>query len=232
MKRLRWLREPSELVVHTQVEDRATDPARVHLWIQDLDDGGLRAGADWLTSGDLERGARCGRLIDEKRYLSRCVALRKVLSGALGEAPDRISFEVGDCGKPFVGPPPPWAPSDQVRFSLSHSDNVLGLTLAFGRETGIDIEMVNGDIDPVALGPLLFKDRELRELQAAPDPARAFYEAWTRNEAVAKLNGHGIASDHMASGAGLLPCAVEMFELELDGKVLVGSVAVSTATLR
>jgi len=98
---------------------------------------------------------------------------------------DECQLEYSDYNKPF------FADLD-LKFNISHSKNIVACAIAESFEVGIDIEFINEDIDLEN-----FKDQmtdfEWEKIQNSTNSINAFYEYWTRKEAVVKADGKGLS---------------------------------------
>ncbi|HEX9966624.1 MAG TPA: hypothetical protein VGB06_01630 [Solirubrobacterales bacterium] len=153
----------------------------VHVWRVSLDAGGPgeagerrdanRASEHVMRNLPAVERARAARILPPPRRL-RWVAsrwsLRDVLAGYLGEEPAAVELVFGRHGKPRL------AGESPLRFSLSHSGGLALIAVATEREVGVDLERVG------------------RRPSARPRP-RAYYEEWTRREALGKCFGGGLA---------------------------------------
>jgi 4'-phosphopantetheinyl transferase len=84
----------------------------------------------------------------------------------------------------------PYLNGNQVKFSISHSHKVSICAFAKQGEIGIDIEYWN-EIH-VANFKNVLCNNEWNEIQAAPNKMEAFYNCWTKKEAVLKAHGVGL----------------------------------------
>jgi len=116
-----------------------------------------------LSADERARAARFLRDDPRRRWQAGRAALRTVLGGYLGIAPAAVELELGHRGKPALADP-----EASLRFNLSHSGELALIALARGREVGVDVERI-GERPP------------------------AFYEEWTRREALGKCFGGGLA---------------------------------------
>jgi 4'-phosphopantetheinyl transferase len=211
----------------------------VDLWWTRLDAAAAagRDRSDCLSADELARAARFVSAADGARFVAARAFLRHVLAGRTGTAPQAVRFRYGAHGKPALDETP-----RDVRFSLAHAGNVAACAVTAGPgEVGVDIEHVRPLRDLEGLARVALARGEMAHLTSLPAPARlaAFFEAWTRKEAVLKAVGCGLAWPldglEVAFGPGqparLLRCAPdpgapERFSLqafELDG--IVGAVA-------
>jgi 4'-phosphopantetheinyl transferase len=117
-------------------------------------------------------------------------ALREILAGYLGGAPETVALVLGERGKPrLAGPAPP------LSFNLSHSGRLaLVAVAAAGVEVGIDVERLRPRRDLTRLAARWLPPGDAEAVAAAPEGGReeVFYAAWTRHEARAKCTGAGL----------------------------------------
>lgn len=97
---------------------------------------------------------------------------------------DNLKIKYADYQKPYFENLP-------FQFNISHSGQVVVCAFSNKYELGIDIE----EIKEIELD--IFKDRmterEWREVMQAEDQKEAFYEYWTKKEAVIKAHGKGLS---------------------------------------
>ena len=81
-----------------------------------------------------------------------------------------------------------------LRFNLSHSGDLLLVAVARGRAVGVDLEPVRELSHREAVERRVFSADERRALSAVPPERRleAFFNGWTRKEALAKAMGDGM----------------------------------------
>jgi 4'-phosphopantetheinyl transferase len=121
---------------------------------------------------------------DRDRFIAARAMLRRVLAGLVGADPAELRFLYGRAGKPALSTGP--------QFSLSHSDDLGALAVAYDLEIGIDVERLR-PIEP-ELADRFFAEDESAALRALAEPARtrAFFACWTRKEAYVKSLGDGL----------------------------------------
>ncbi len=123
-------------------------------------------------------------------------ALRMILAERLGGDPRALRFEYSRWGKPRLA-----YPENGARFNLSHCGDLACIAIADDVELGVDIEALGSrpgirsasDFDEV--GRHMFAPSELCALEklSKQDRAVAFYDVWTRREAILKTLGSGFA---------------------------------------
>jgi 4'-phosphopantetheinyl transferase len=167
-----------------------------HVWKipLDLDDAtiaGLRHG---LSPDEITRADRFVFEKHRRRYIAAHHALRRILSGYLGTAPLKIAFLTGEYGKPFL---PAFGESPQIRFNLSHSEELALLGVTLDREIGVDVEWIRPMNDMDRLARTQFAPEEWEEFQLIPEARRAeaFFSGWTRKEACIKAWGKGLSQN-------------------------------------
>lgn len=154
------------------------------LWCFDTGAVDQRAAHAALSEDERGRAARLPEGLREAFVATRA-SLRRILA-EFGIDP-AIAFRYGAFGKPTL-------PYDaRLWFNVSHAGAWCAIAVSREAETGVDIESVDSD---VALDPLFerfFATRERAELRGRGelDP-RAFFETWTRREAVLKTVGLGL----------------------------------------
>jgi len=162
----------------------------VHVWRVDLDQpDDVVAGLRRVLSDD--EAARAERFVFERhrrRFTVGRGALRRVLGGYLGSAPEAVRFEYGERGKPRLA-------ERGVEFNLSHSAEMALLAVTAGVEVGVDVEAVRRIEDALRISERFFSATERAVLAECPAAERgaAFFRCWTRKEAYVKAVGDGIA---------------------------------------
>jgi 4'-phosphopantetheinyl transferase len=100
-------------------------------------------------------------------------------------------FRVGAHGRPEIA-----APASPLRFNVSHTPGLAMVSVAVGRDVGVDVERVPGAV-PFEVVDRSFAPTERELVRSAPpgeQPAR-FAEIWTLKEAYVKARGLGLSLD-------------------------------------
>lgn len=192
----------------------------VHVWMVRLHDvADLHAGLlDVLSPDERARAERFRFPVDQRRFVATRGALRLAL-GAYGDAaPRELAFDyVCVCGHPHCAMSrrkpvlqPGYLPAD-VRFNVSHSDEVALIAVSLAREVGVDIERIRPEIEWRALA-----EEALSPADAAAVLARqgregllAFYRCWTHKEAFLKAMGRGLTTPRALQPKDLAAPALE-----------------------
>jgi 4'-phosphopantetheinyl transferase len=226
------LEQVNDLDVHPPGGDPIIDNARVRVWITDLDELPVIATLlSWLSTSERAKAARLKNPIDRRRYLASRIFTRRALSNLTGVAPGSLELLVDKCGKPCLSLPEVSGrlPSGTLlRFNISHSENLLCTATALGCDVGVDMEIVNPALDVLAISRVCFDQEETDLVRCSPLRERnlVFYRLWTRREALAKMQGHGVGSDHVHRTMKL-SWSLESFEFTLGKKQIVGTIAIS-----
>src|SRR3989442_12351874 len=152
----------------------------------------VRASAVLLSDAERQRAGRFVLDRDATRFIVARAGLRQLLAARLGVRPESVELVYGARGKPALALP--GADSD-LRFNVSHRDEVAVYAFSFGREVGIDVEAVRMIRDADAIAARSFSRRE-NEAYRALDPRDrllGFFNCWTRKEAFVKALGDGLA---------------------------------------
>lgn len=163
----------------------------VHVWILrlDLSRAQLARLASVISAEEFTRAERFAVPANRRRYVAAHGLLRLVLASYVCLGPKRLSFEKGAGGKPRL------ADRHQLRFNLSHSNDLALVAVSANREVGVDIEKVCEMPDLESLARICFSPVEQAALAAVPAGQRqlAFFAGWTRKEAFLKAQGDGLS---------------------------------------
>jgi 4'-phosphopantetheinyl transferase len=145
-----------------------------------------------LSPDEAARAARFRFERDRSAFIARRGILRLILGRYLGGDAFREAFEMNAYGKPRI---PNGLIGDDLRFSASHSAGTALIAVARGREVGVDVEAMRGDIDPSAIAQRFFSPYEQTILSALAHGLRreAFFTCWSRKEAYVKARGMGLS---------------------------------------
>jgi len=151
----------------------------------------VHALAALLSDKERQRASRFVFDRERRRFTVARARLRQLLSARLGMRPESVELVYGTCGKPALAPS--CAASD-LRFNVSHSDDVAVYAFSAGREIGIDVESIRVIRDADDIAARFFSRRE-NEAYLALDPRDrplGFFNCWTRKEAFVKALGDGL----------------------------------------
>ena len=107
----------------------------------DVGPGALRASAALLSQEERHRAGRFAFECDRRRFTVARARLRQLLAARLDIGADSVELVYGERGKPALARR---VAASNLRFSVSHCDDVAVYAFAFGREVGIDVERTSG----------------------------------------------------------------------------------------
>lgn len=167
----------------------------VHVWAIDL--VGLAEKYQLLYSflSSDERSRASSFLVESahRQYVLTRGALRSILSLYVARAPEMVTIEYGDHGKPYY---PHRLNNLDLQFNISHSADMALCAMSRGAQVGIDIEKISSKESLSDLSNMIFT-REERRVMAylKQDWLESFFECWTYKEAYVKAVGRGLSLD-------------------------------------
>ncbi len=170
-------------------------PQAVHVVLVDVPrmQDGMEGFLGGLSDSERDRASRFRQMADRDRYAIARGALRALLSYVLRSEgrnvpPAEVGIERSRWGKPYL---PRWP---ALRFNVSHAGDVVLIALAWEREVGVDVEHARTDVPVDDLASAALGDEERAWWRTVPPTQRhrAFFDLWTRKEAIAKAVGTGL----------------------------------------
>jgi 4'-phosphopantetheinyl transferase len=161
----------------------------IHVWRVDLH--GAPAAAETLSAEEQHRAAAFKFAADRHAFLGRRIALRRLLSGYTGCAPEAIAYRANPHGKPALS-----GPADcPLEFNLSRSGSLALVGVTVARPLGVDLEGHRPLPEAEELIRHYFAPDEQAEWLKLPEASRwvSFYDIWARKEAVIKALGRGLS---------------------------------------
>jgi 4'-phosphopantetheinyl transferase len=155
-----------------------------------------------LSTNERVRVGRLKRPQDRERSLEAHCAIRRLLALQLGVDPRCLEFDATAAGKPFLA-----RPARNLEFNLSHSGRHGLIAVALDRSVGVDIEVRRPISDPLGVAFQIATPREAKLLKQLPTGQvhSAFFDLWTRKEAVLKALGRGFSIDPRELEVGIGP---------------------------
>ena len=167
------------------------EPGELHVWAVPLEAAPerLAALAARLSPEELARAARFKFEVHRNRYIAGRGALREILGIHLATPPAALGFTYTTQGKPALAGDP------ALHFNLAHSDGLALAAVTRAGPVGVDVERIRPVKDAADLVARFFSPRENEMFQQLPPAERpaAFFNLWTRKEALLKATGEGIA---------------------------------------
>ncbi len=165
----------------------------IHLW--EVFTSAYANRVDELRSSlpDLEM-RKAGRFYfkkDKIRFIVAHAMLRRIIASYLTIPPLRISFIADQNGKPHLKP---CCASKFLFFNISHSHNLIVFAFSRNRRLGVDVEHVRSmpGMDEIIKGSFHPAEREALKTMEFYERRHAFYDCWTRKEALIKATGEGL----------------------------------------
>jgi 4'-phosphopantetheinyl transferase len=179
----------------------------VHLWLASAAELGVYIDVlrSVLTPMELARTDRFVRDCDRERAVMARGIARLLLASYLDFEPTALRIVLGRFGKPALCPAHHREPP---AFNLSHSGDLLLVAIGrYGSTLGVDIERHSDIFDMREMANLVFDSDEISELASLPYSQRqtAFFDCWTRKEAIVKALGMGLSQPTSEFRVSLLP---------------------------
>ncbi len=180
--------------------------SEIQVWRMRLDRPAfeIREMRDVLSEDEDARAARFVFDRHRARFIAGRASLRRILGRYLNRAPERLDFNYGHRGKPFLKDDPA---GKALRFNLSHSSELALLAVVGSRDIGVDVERVRAVQYHMRIAGRFFSPGEVAAIRALPPEVRyeAFFNCWTRKEAYIKALGDGLAYPLDAFEVSLAP---------------------------
>ena len=166
----------------------------IHIWAACIDVAPTVSAALAVSLSEEER-TRANRFRfrqHQSRFIAGRGLLRAIVSHYLQIEPARVEFKYNSEGKPELTRP---FDGSGIHFNLTHSEDLVLIAVTTIGPVGIDVERVRVNKDAKELVNWFCspRERELFETLAAQEKQLAFFNLWTRKEALLKATGEGIA---------------------------------------
>ncbi|HEV2749980.1 MAG TPA: 4'-phosphopantetheinyl transferase superfamily protein [Gemmatimonadales bacterium] len=156
------------------------------------DSAAVRASAKLLSDVEQHRATQFAFDRDRDHFVVARARLRQLLASRLGVRPEAVELEYGAHGKPGLGGR---FADGELRFNVSHCNDLAVYAFSSGREIGIDVEAIRSLSDADRIAARFFSRRESAAYRALDPPDRplGFFQCWTRKEAFIKALGEGLS---------------------------------------
>ena len=171
----------------------ALAPSEIHVWRIGLDaPQSALASAKTLSPDELQRARHFAFERDAQRFVRRRIALRRILAGYTGVDAGELRFTCEGSGKPCLLR---HACAETVAFNVSHAGGLALIAVCKDRPVGVDVEIVRPLNEMTAIAAHFFSQGERAALANLPaeQQTQAFFNGWTRKEALLKALGHGLS---------------------------------------
>ena len=148
-----------------------------------------------LSEDELVRANNFRDSLLRDRFIAGRFCLREILGRELEMPSNEISFSIETNGKPVVSNSPTSLPGGG-HFSFSRSQQYVLIGYSASHRIGVDIERIRSFPDMKLMAAEIFAEHQFLEWQSLPPAERSFgfFRAWTRKEAVVKVDGRGIST--------------------------------------
>jgi 4'-phosphopantetheinyl transferase len=140
---------------------------------------------------------------DARLYILRHGMVRVILGQFIHEDPAKIQIVRTKSGKPALNPEGKFS---DVRFSLSHTDEMVCLGITRNYEIGLDITTTNPHTPFSEITHYLFTPGEIRWLEHTIPEQRPkqFFRIWSLKEAILKATGSDVSIMKEADVSGII----------------------------
>ncbi len=165
-----------------------------HLWRITIEEKSfdLQRLTQLLSEDEVSRANRFRFQKDRTQFIIAHGMLRTILGRYLNMQPASLRFGYGAQGKPYLinenGEP------HNLRFNLSHSEEIILYAVMLGQELGIDVERIRPEFATETIAEKFFSPSEVKSLRGLPIALQpeAFFNCWTRKEAFLKARAEGL----------------------------------------
>lgn len=166
----------------------------IHLWRVWLDAAPepLRELTRFLSPDEVQRARRFGLERDARRYVAGRAALRRILAGYTGVEPGELRFTYSTLGKPRLVQKDSEA---TIEFNVAHAEELAIIAVGRNRRIGVDVESTRTMDGMARVADRFFSRDERTALFNLPrdQQTQAFFNGWTRKEALVKALGGGLS---------------------------------------
>lgn len=176
----------------------------VHIWHADLESQPTAQSLEPLLSPDeLERARRFRFAEHRRRFIIARGCLRQLLGAYLQSDAHELVFSYSAEGKPSLDV----RHRTDLHFNVSHSGEIAAYGFTFGRNIGIDVELIRYDVDVDEIPKRFFSCAEQKWMSSLQGEAkyRGFFHCWTRKEAYVKAVGTGLSLPLRDFDVSLMP---------------------------
>jgi 4'-phosphopantetheinyl transferase len=178
----------------------------IHVWATTLalSPEQLQKNLPTLSVEELARAKRFKFDVHRNRFIAGRGALRAILGKTLGASPATLRFEYQTNGKPELAGE---FASAGIHFNVTHTEDLALVAVTRVGRIGVDVEGVRAIKNADELVARFFSPRENETFQKVPEEEKpaAFFNLWTRKEALLKATGEGITRSLSLVEVSFLP---------------------------
>jgi len=180
---------------------------QIHIWKLDLKNDEVylkHLYENVLSPDEKKRADKLRSKDDQKRSIYSRGQLRKKLGAYLDVDPADISFSYNKYGKPSLNAE---VHTEDLKFNVSHSKDIVVYAITQNREIGIDVEYLKDVSRAEKIVDRFFSEEEKNFYNSQPEHKKkwAFFSLWTRKEAYSKAMGRGIGLPSKDFELNLIP---------------------------
>lgn len=178
----------------------------IHVWSATLSPSAdiLKNFATTLSPDETARANKFKFERHRNRFIAGRGALREILAVYLGANASELSFDYSTNGKPSLAGR---FAEMGIHFNLAHSEELALVAVTRIGIVGVDVERVRSVKDLDHLVARFFSERENKAFQKISEAEKqaAFFNLWTRKEALLKATGEGITRSLSLVEVSFLP---------------------------
>lgn len=183
-----------ELIWKQPLNPLSINEGEVHIWKTSLS-APMERSKSLIQSLSKDEHTRADRILCEQRRQRNKIArgyLRKILSVYVKNSPSDLIFYYGPHGKPFLYQP---GQEKKIEFNLSHSENLMVITISKNSRVGIDLEHIRNVSEKNVIIKKFFsvQDQQIFTSFSEEEKKFAFFSCWTYKEAYLKALGVGLS---------------------------------------
>jgi 4'-phosphopantetheinyl transferase len=187
--------QPIKILQYSGVPTHNLQPNCIHIVTVALEDLGPNIDnlLSTLNINEISRINKFSKPILAERYGLTRGMLRLLIGHYLELPPKCIDFSYNEHGKPALIPN---RGSPSLFFNLSHSNEVICYAFTLNLRIGIDVEYIDPERRFNSLARYICTTKELEtytNLRTQEEKLHAFFELWTRKEALVKADGRGLS---------------------------------------
>ncbi|WP_227687174.1 4'-phosphopantetheinyl transferase family protein [Spirosoma arboris] len=158
-----------------------------------------------LQPHEISQAQRYHRQEDRNRYIYTRRMVRILVGHYINQEPSEIEFTLGINKKPEINGNTSW------HLNVSHSGDCIVVAIG-NASVGVDTERINPDFMFQDMLFQSFSQPEQAYIKASHDSRFAFYDLWTRKEALVKATAKGLDDDfqHIPSLNGIHPIGSDL----------------------